>query len=39
MKQIKEDTLPKEELEMLDVLDVSRYNKEELQHKTVKFVA
>ena len=35
----KEDTLPADELELLDVLDVSRYNKGQLQLKIIDFVA
>ena len=39
MKQIKEDTLPKEEIEVLNVLDVNRYKKEELQQIIIHFVS
>jgi len=39
VKQKKEDTLPKDELEVLNVLDLSRYNKEELQQKIIHYVS
>ena len=35
----KEDTLPIDELELLDVLDVNRYDKGQLQLKIIDFVA
>lgn len=38
-KYEKEDTLPLEELENLNVLDVNRYNKETLQKIIINFVA
>jgi len=34
----KEDTLPTDELELLDVLDVNRYNKDQLQLKIIDFI-
>ena len=34
----KEDTLPTDELELLDVLDVNRYDKGQLQLKVIDFV-
>lgn len=34
----KEDTLPTDELERLDILDVSRYDKGQLQLKVIDFV-
>ena len=34
----KEDTLPTDELENIDVLDVNRYGKDQLQLKIINFV-